>query len=211
MIRYAYRETNNIIVKLYKKGIFTTSQMFNLMKFCFFLIESKFEVKSYSDNLYKSKNYLLLQGLFFILTKTSILIINKAKFDNKVNKNIKAEIQQIFSFLEYFQNNKEINSKLIKMTIVNHNLIQMFMNKILNEIDIKIITKYEPKFASKLLCFISHFFRFNYSKSKIYNTILNSLKQSFINLYNFDKNKDKIIHDLFLKVLLDECVLIVHD
>ena len=35
-IRYAYRETNNIIVKLYKKGIFTTSQMFNLMKFCFF-------------------------------------------------------------------------------------------------------------------------------------------------------------------------------
>ena len=198
MIRYAYRETNSIIVKLYKKGIFTTSQMFNLMKFCFFLIESKFEVKSYSDNLYKSKNYLLLQGLFFILTKTSILIINKAKFDNKVNKNIKAEIQQIFSFLEYFQNNKEINSKLIKMIIVNHNLIQMFMNKILNEIDIKIITKYEPKFVSKLLSFCSHFFRFNYSKSKIYNVILNSLKQSFINLYHFDKNKDKIIHDLFV-------------
>ena len=198
-IRYAYRETNNIILKLYKKSILTTSQIFNLMKFDFLFIENNFEVKSFSDNLYKSKNYLLLQGLFFVLSETCILIINKANLENKVNENIKDEIQQIFSFLEYFQNNKEINSKLTKMIIVNHNnLIQMLMNKILNAIDIKIISKYEPKFASKLLSFFSHFFRFNYSKSKIYNLILSSLKQSFINLYNFDKNKDKIIHDLFV-------------
>ena len=200
-IRYAYRETNNIILKLYKKSIFTTSQIFNLLKFDFCFIENKFEVKSDSDNLYKSKNYLLLQGLFFILTEASILIINKvnkANLDDKVNENIKTEIQELLSFLEFFQNNKEINSKLIKMVIANHNLMQMFMNKILNVIDIKIISKYEPKFINKLLCFFSHFFRFNYSKSKIYNLILSSLKQSFINLYNFDKNKNKIIHDLFV-------------
>ena len=198
MIRYAYRETNNIILKLYKKNLFTTSQVFNILKFDFCFIEYRFDVKSDSDNLYKSKNYLLLQGLFFLLTEASILIINKANLDNKVNENIKNEIHEFLSFLEFFQNNNEINSKLIKMVIVNHNLMQIFMNKILNAIDIKIISKYEPKFTNKLLCFFSNFFRFNYSKSKIYNLILSSLKQSFINLYNFDKNKDKIIHDLFV-------------
>jgi len=197
-IRYIHRETINIIVKLYKKGIFTSSQMFNLLKFTFFFIDSNFDVKSYSDSLYQSKNYLLLQGLFSILTETTIFIINKTNLDNKINENIKTEIQELLAFFEFFQNNKEINSKLIKMVIVNHNLMQMFMNKILNIINIKIISKYEPKFAKKLLCFFSHFFKFNYSKSKIYNLILSSLKQSFINLYNFDKNKDKIIHDLFV-------------
>lgn len=38
-IRYAYRETNNIILKLYKKSIFTTSQIFNLLKFDFVLLK----------------------------------------------------------------------------------------------------------------------------------------------------------------------------
>lgn len=197
-IRYLYRETNKIIVKLYKNSIFTTSQMFNLLKFSIFLIESKFEVKSYSDNLYISKNYLLLQGFFLVLTEISISIINKANLINKEDEKIKAEIQELFIFLEFFQSNKEINSKLIIIIIVNHNLIQMLMNKLLNAIDVKIISKYEPKFTKKLLCFFSHFFRFNYSKSKIYNLFLSSLKQSFINLYNFDKNKDKIIHDMFV-------------
>ena len=72
------------------------------------------------------------------------------------------------------------------------------MNNILVKIDIKIMEQYEPKFKNKLLNFFSHFIKYNYKKSKIFNSLLNSLKQSFINLYNFEYNKDKIIHDLFI-------------
>ena len=72
------------------------------------------------------------------------------------------------------------------------------MNRLLDIIDVNIISKYEPKFEKKLLIFFSHFFKYNYKKSKIFNTFLNTLKKSFINLYNFENNKDKIAHDLFV-------------
>ena len=197
-IRYLLRETNNLLVKLYKQNILNTNQIFTLMKSTLFLIETNFDAKSYSDKLYKAKNYLLLKGLFFLLQEISSIIINKANL-NKNNEEVenRSNIQQILSFLEDFQKNNEINSQLTMMILISYNLIPFFMNKILDKIDIKIMVKYEPKFKNKLLNFFSHFLKFNYKKSKIYNTFLNSLKQSFINLYYFENNKEKIIHDLF--------------
>ena len=198
-IRYIFKETNALLVKLYKVNIINTTHIFNLFNFNIFLIETSFEINSYSDKLYKGKNYLLLQGLFFLLQEVSNIIFNRVNSnwfgnenDNKIN------IQKIFSFMDEFQNNKIINSQLNTMILINNNIIQTFMNGLLDKIDIKIIAKYEPKFQSKLLVFFSHFFKFSYKKSKICNSFLNSLKQSFINLYNFENNKDKTMHDLFI-------------
>ena len=198
-IRFILRETNNIIVKLYKINILTTYQIFNIMNFSIFLMETNFEVKSYSDRLYKAKNYLLLQGLFLLLEQTSIIIINKANLNkpDEENEN-KINIQNIISFLKDFQNNSEINSQLIMMILINKNLIQSFMVKIIEQINIKIIVKYEPEIKNKLLNFFVHFIKYNYQKSKIFNSFLYTLKKSFINLYNFENNKDKILHDLFI-------------
>ena len=197
-IRYLLRETNNIIVKLYKLNIINTSQMFIIMNNSIFLIETNFDIKSYSDKLYKTKNYLLLQGLFFLFQEISVIIINKANLHlKKDEKENKANISKIFTFLEEFKNNKEINMQLNMMVLIHNNLINSYLNRILDIIDIKIMEKFEPKFKKNLIDFFSFFFKFNYKKSKIYNTFLNSLKQSFTNLYNFEKNKNKIIHDLF--------------
>ena len=131
-IRFILRETNNIIVKLYKINILTTNQIFNIMNFSIFLMETNFEVKSYSDRLYKAKNYLLLQGLFLLLEQTSIIIINKANLNkpDEENEN-KINIQNIISFLKDFQNNSEINSRLIMMILINKNLIQSFIVNII--------------------------------------------------------------------------------
>ena len=200
-IRYLLREANYLIIKLYKENIFNTSQVFDNIKFCMFLIENNFEIKSFSDKLYKAKNYLLFQTLFFMLIRISKIIFERAYNNNSEKENDnKTNIQIIFSFLEEFQNSKEINSPLNKMMLINSNLLPSFMNELLNMIDIKIILKYEPNIKNKLLNFFSNFIKFNYKKSKIYNLLLNTLKNSFINLSNLDndKNKNKIINDLFL-------------
>ena len=198
-IRYIFKETNAILVKLYKVNIINTTHIFNLLNFSIFIIETNFEINSYSDKLYKGKNYLLLHGLFFLLQEVSTIIINKVNSNGFGNENDnKIYIQNIFNFMDEFQNNKVINSQLNTMILINNYLIQTFMNRLLDKIDIKIIAKYEPKFQSKLLDFFSHFFKFSYKKSKIYNLFLNSLKQSFINLYNFESYKNKTMHDLFI-------------
>ena len=69
--------------------------------------------------------------------------------------------------MDEFQNNKVINYQLNTMILINNNIIQTFMNGLLDKIDIKIILKYNNKFQSKLLVFFSHFFKFSYKKSKI--------------------------------------------
>ena len=198
-IIYIIKETNNIIITLYKANILNINQIFNIIYFILFLFETNYEEKSYSDKIYKVKNYYILKGLFFLLEETTLIIINRANL-NKPNeeKENKNNIQYIISFLNELQNNPQINSQLIIMIIIKNNLIQSFMVKILEKINITIIEKYEPQIKNELLNFFSHFIKSNYQKSKIFNSLLNSLKQSFIHLYNFENNKDKIIHDLFI-------------
>ena len=198
-IRYIYRETNNLIIKLFKENIINTDQIFLIMNFSIFLIETNFEIKSYSDKLYKAKNYLLLKGLFFLFQETSSIILSKINM-NKIEeeKDNKSNVEKMFNFLEELQNNSVINSHLNKMILINNNFLLSLLTKILDKINIQIIEKYEPKYKKKFLGFFSNFLKSNYKKSKIYNFFLNTLKQSFINLYNFEDNKEKIIHDLFV-------------
>jgi hypothetical protein len=198
-VRYMFKDTNFLIVKFYKVNLLNTAQIFKLLHFSLFLIESNFEVKSYSDKIYNGKNFFLLKGMFFLLQEASTIIFNKINcngFDNE--KDAKDNLQYIFSFIDAFQNNKEINSQINMMILINNNIILSFMNRLLDIIDVNIISKYEPKFEKKLLIFFSHFFKYNYKKSKIFISFINTLKKSFINLYNFENNKDKIMKDLFI-------------
>jgi hypothetical protein len=128
-IRYIIRETNKIIVKLYKENIFNINQIFNLANFITLLIETNFESKSNSDKLYKAKNYFLLQIIFFILGESIIIIFNNIK--NKIfneNEN-KYYIQKIFEFFDEFQKNPEINSQLDSIILVNYNFIPSLPEK----------------------------------------------------------------------------------
>ena len=198
-IRCLSRKANIIILKLFKLDIFNTSQIFNIMKLYLFLIENNFEIKSYYDKSLKAKNNLLFIELFFLLEETSVIIIDKINSNkNCFEKENNSNFEKIFSFCNEFQNNKEINSQLNMIIIINNNLIQSFIKTLLDKINNKIISNYEPEFKNKLLNFALHFLKFNYRKSKIFNILLNSLNQSFKDLYNFESNKNKIMHDLFI-------------
>ena len=208
IIKYLIKETNYIIVKSYKSKIITTADIFDILYFILFLLETNHEIATYSDNLYKFKNFILLKGIFFILQETAVNIFNRVKInvmDSNYEKN-KNDIDEIFSYLEEIQNSEEVNKRNNIIMIINQNIITSFMLVIIKNIDFNAINIYEQNksgkelsYKNKLINFYAHFLKFNYRKSKLLNQIMDTLKLSFINLYDFANNKNKILQDLFIQ------------
>ena len=197
-IRYLLNETSVIVIQLFKSNAFNSEYIFTILNLFLFLIDTNYDFSIYSDKLYKLKNYLLLKEILFIFQEAFIIIFNNVENNNEdIEKNNLNTFQKLFYFLEKFQNSKEIN--------YHHNieiLIKLLVNSIhymLKKINIKLLLKYDTQFKNKLINFYSHFLKFNYKKSKIYNKFLDSLKNAFINLYDFDNNKEKITNDLFIQ------------
>ena len=210
IIRYLIKETNNMIVKLYKSEIINSEGVFDILYFILFLLETNHEINIHSDKFYKCKNSILLKGIFFILQETAVIIFTKATiydmnaYLNDAEK--KSDIDKIFSYMEELQNSNELNKKNNIIMIINQNLVTNFMFTIIKKIDFKEMRKYEQSksekeisYKNKLINFYSHFIKFNYRKSKIFNQIMKTLKLSFINLYDFENNKNKILRDLFVQ------------
>ena len=199
IVTYLLKETNLLLVKLYKSNILNTTQIFNVLYFYIFLIETNFRVTIHSDNLFQLKNNLLLKRFFSLLQELTLIILNNIKSNNidENNKKNKNDIDNIFNILEDLKNNKEINSQRNMIIIINKNFIGNFISSFLKNINVEILSKYEPKFKNKLINFYSQFIKYNFKKSKIFNNTIESLKNSFVNLYYFEKNKEIIAHDLF--------------
>ena len=201
-IQYLLKETNLILIQLYKSKILNTSDMFNLLYFLLFLIENNNEIITHSDKAYKIKNYILLKTIFFIFGEISNIILEKVSLnlldDEKDNKN---DIEKIFKYLEDFQSNKEISSQLNNIILINQNILVDFIKSILHKINFKIMNKYDANFKNKIINFYSHFINKNYKKSNIFCIFIDYLKNAFINLYDFKNNKDAILLDLFIQGL----------
>ena len=197
IITYLLKETNLLVVKLNKSNILNTKQIFNILYFYIFLIETNFCVTIHSDNLFQIKNTLLLKIFFSLLKEVTLIILNNINSNNTDENNKKNDIDNIFNILEYLKNNKEINSQRNMIIIINNNLIGNFISSFLKNTNVKILSKYEPKFKNKLINLYSQYIKYNFKKSKIFNNIIESLKNSFVNLYYFEKNKEIIANDLF--------------
>ena len=200
-LRCSLKETCIIISKLYKSELlFNEFQMFDFIDLIYFLLESNFLQKSFSDKTHKAKNYILFNELFFLLKQNIIVIFsNKIPEDKKQKeKKDKSVISKFFKFLQEFKNDKEIISYINKSVLINKGIIQKFIDNIFGNVNFIILQEYEPNFKNILSEFLIEIFKNNYRKSGIYDSILSYIRQSFINLYDFEKNKNKIIHDLFI-------------
>ena len=195
-IRYLLKETNIIITKLFKSNFFNSRNIITILYLYLFLIDTNYNVITHTDKIYKLKNYILLKAMFFVFQEIFILVLAKANLDE--NYDIK-DIEILMDFLEEIKNNKGINYRHNIAIMINNNILGNLMNAILKKMMVNLIKKNENKIKNRLINFFSHFFKFNYNKSKIYNIFLESLKNSFINLYNFDNNKEKITKDLFIQ------------
>ena len=201
--RYALKETCIVITKLYNSEICDNELLiFDFIDLIFFLLETNFLQKSFSDKIYNAKNYILFNELFFLIQH----IINNIflKYNKRTNDLIqiaekdKLVLSKFFIFLQEFIKNKEIMSKKNKSVLINNGIIQKFMKDILDNINIKLLQNHDPNFNNILSEFFLEITKNSYRKSSIYDLVLSYLRQSFINLYDFEKNKNKIIHDLYI-------------
>ena len=201
-IQYALEQTSYLIIYLYKQEIIKDSQIFDFLDLIFFFAESNFLQNSFSYKVQKGKNYILFSQLFFFLQEIFFHINNKLfnsnSDNNKINDVYKKALSKLFKFFEEFKSNKNITSYNNKSVLINNNIILNFMNNIFKKINLEDIKKYESNLKRILGEFCLEFIKHKYKRSKIYDSILYFLKKSFINLYNFEKNKNKIIQDLFI-------------
>ena len=199
-IRYLLNETNLIIIKLLKSDIFNLEYTFTILNLFLFLIDTNYDASINSDKLYKIKNYLLLKSIFFIFQEVFIILFKTNNlYDIDKEKNNLNNFQKLFSFLDKLQNSKEMNYHHNIEILINQNILVNTLDYIMKKIDFKLVSKNGMEFKNKLINFYSHFLKYNYKKSKIYNKILESLRNAFINLYDFDNNKEKITNDLFIQ------------
>ena len=211
-INFLLEQTLNIIIKLYNKSgyIFSTKDIFDILYFLLFLIENNFNINynlNNFDKLYNIKNYILLKILFSIFGNVSCVILNKANINAKkeedmeyIDENYKNEISLFFQFLKDMEESKEMNFRLNKSIIFNNDLlINLFEKKIFAKINVKVMEKYESNFKNKLINFYANFTKFNFTESKFFSRILESLKYSFMNLNNFNENKEVIYKDIFIQ------------
>ena len=191
-----------MIIYLYQQEIIKDLQIFDFLDLIFFFAESNFLQNSFSYKVQKGKNYILFSQLFFFLQEIFIHINNKLfnsnSDNNKINDVYKKALSKLFKFFEEFKNNKNITSFNNKSILINNNIILNFMNNIFKKINLEDMKKYEPNLKRILGEFYLEFIKHKYKRSNIYDSILYFLKKSFINLYNFEKNKTKIIQDLFI-------------
>ena len=225
-IQYALEKTSYLIIYLYKQEIIKDSQIFDFLDLIFFFAESNFLQNSFSYKVQKGKGYILFSQLFFFLQEILVHINNKlfnsTLDNNKKDVSYKKVLAKFFKFLEEFKNNKNIISYHNKAVLINNNIILNFMNNIFKKTNLENLKQLEPNLKKNLGEFYLEFIKHNFKRSKIYDSVFYFLRQSFINLYNFDENKNKIIQDLFInsfyssflnklffrKDILDECIKI---
>ena len=209
-IKYIFEQTIDIIIILYNTGnyYFSVKSIFNILNFLLFLIENNCYI-NYNlynfDKYFNIKNYILLKVLFYYIGKITNIILNKAnekrdEDSNYIDEKYKEEINLFFDFLKNLEDNNEINYRINKNIILNNNLLDyIFKKQIFEKINIKIIEKYEMNFMNKLIHFYSNFIIFNYSQSKIFDNIIEALKNSFIHLSDFNIDYEKIYKDFFVQ------------
>ena len=196
-IKYAFRQTSRIILYLFKHDVFNESQMYDFIFLIYFFIERNFLLKIFSDKIQKTKKYFLFKEFFYLLLELFVELNNK--YPNNINDNDKLKaLSKYFNFLKEIKNNKKMNSRLNKSLLINNEIILYFMKNIFEHINGKILEQFDSNYSKNLSEFFEEYIKHNYKKSKIFDLIIYSLRKSFINLYNFEKNKDKITQDLFI-------------
>jgi hypothetical protein len=185
-IRYLLNETNNIIFKLYLSGKLNENQIFAFIYFYLFWIEySAFYFIDEKNR--KIKNIYLFKYLFSLLNNITGEITKNASKD---------KLGILIDFMEKLKKNDEINNEYNIIILVKFNYIQTFVEKLLYNIDIHKIIKINDDFINILIKFCTHFFKFKYNLSNIFDKFLEKTRIAYEHLYNFEDNTKKIIHDL---------------
>ena len=190
LILHLLEETNIILFKLYLSEKLNEEEIFIFIDFYIFWIEHYSNYYFINEKNKKIKNIFIFKYLFSLLNKITPEILKKA------NKN---NLELLINFMEQLKNNDEINNENNIVILVKFNYIQSFIHNILYNIDNDKINKTNINFQEIIIKFYSHFLKFKFRLSNIFDIFLDNLRIAYEHLYNFQDNYKKIIYDLYIQ------------
>ena len=193
-IKNIFIQTNNKILNSYKIKKINIEQLFIFLYIYLFQIEYYTKIIFHEKQL-KIFNSILLSLLFDLFQKITIHILSETENIEQAKKNM------IFfnSFLDELKNNSLLHNDYNIIILLDNNIIQNYIEKILIYVNPKIIEKIFPEFSSKIADFFSTFIKFRFNKSRIMDFLINNTKNSFVELKYFINEKEKIYNDIFIQ------------
>ena len=188
-MRYILCETGKIVINLFEQKILTIKSVINILDlnlFCleYFMINSEF--LQLTDKKQKLRKLIIFLNFFHLLKKISIITLKQ-----------NAGFESVLTYLYKIKNNSEINDEINIIILFNNNILQDFMQNLLDNMNIYELNKTIPDLKNKLANFYGYFLKNKYKLSKTFNILQDTLRHSFEHLYNFKQNKNLIIRDVF--------------
>ena len=188
-MRYILCETGKIVINLLEQKLLSIKSVINILDlnlFCleYFMINSGFS--QLPEKKQKLRKLIIFLNFFHLLKKTVIFSLKKNDgFEN------------VLAYLDKIKNNSEIIDEKNIILLFNNNILQDFIQNILDNLNICELGKTISDIKNKLVAFYGHLLKNKYKSSKIYNILQDNLRHSFEHLYNFKRNKNLIIKDVF--------------
>ena len=179
-----------LILELYYKNIFNLNQVFLFLDTILYFINNNVD---FNDKYIKLKNMIFFELFFDFISKILIIIL-------KTNKN-KEDISYFFNYFLKFLESNELKSNFNR-SILNYNnrIIHNFMTLLLSNFDFN-NPSHEEIFISnqsKLIQNLIQIYEEN-TDSHFFEILINQNKTSFVNLFNYTKNKENIINDIYIQ------------
>ena len=195
--RYLLNETNNIIFKLYLSKKLKEEKIFTFIDLFIFWIEYYSNFYFNNEKNRKIKNIYIFEYLFSLVNKITTEMI----------KNInKEKLGILINFMEILKKNDEINNKYNIIILIKFNYIGSFIEKLLYNINFQYLNQINDNYINILLNFCTHFLKFKFSLSNIFDKILDNTRIAYEHLYNFEDNIKKIINDLNIQTFQSKLI-----
>ena len=191
-IRYLLSETNQAVSLLYNKDNLSINNIIDILDFYLLSLKINEQNPDFIElmpDIQKIKKIVIFENFFNLLRKISIISVKNEKIE---------DFGLILEFLGKLNDNSELNNEADINLLLSNNIIQDFMNDLLQNINFVTIANILPLYKEKLINFYSHFLAYKYKISNLFSNIMDILRHSFEHLYYFINNKDLILKDISL-------------
>ena len=188
-MRYLLLETGKIVINLLEKKYLSIESVINILDvnlLCLEFFIDNPEFTNLQKKYQKTSKLIFFLNFFHLLKEVSVLTLKQNKgFD------------LILTFLDKLCLHSELKDEINIIMLFNNNILQNFMQSLLDNINVVELKKTVPNYKQKLIDFYSHFLINKYKVSNLFNFLVDTLRNSFEHLYNFKQNKNLIIRDIF--------------
>ena len=190
-------QSNHILIQiLYLTLNLYKRKVFNLKKTLIFfdaIIIFINKTSILNDKYMRIKNFILLNLLFdkYFLNFLKVILNDKTAS----NRN---DISLILNYLKILLQNKLINSDLNYSILVKDNIPTKIINILLNNSNYSLDIDFLNSYKINLIDCFTNIYKNKINNSNFFEILINHNKESFINLMNYQKEKESIFKDIYI-------------